>query len=84
MFSNTPVSSQRANVGPSHLPRLTAAQEKSRTASELMLTEAIMDLDGETAGPMLGRLLAHRFGAQAAESIGDRIAREAHLCARGQ
>lgn len=64
-------------------PRLTAAQARARAASELMLIDALQGLDSETIGPMVGRLLTDRFGAEDAERIGDRIAREAHLCGRG-
>ena len=64
-------------------PRPTAAQVRSRTNCELMMIDALQGLDSETIGPMVGRLLADRFGADTAERIGDRIAREAHLCGRG-
>ena len=63
-------------------PRPTAAQTRNATAAEAMLTEAMRDVRAENLPELLAGVLVSRFGAVAAERIGERVGTLAHMAGR--
>lgn len=75
------VSTNEAPLPPSPL-LLTQAQRRNHTAAEFLLSEGLELLrDDEVPGILTSALVA-RFGAEAAERIGETVGRLGHLAAR--
>lgn len=77
------VASNEVPLPPSTLI-LTQLQRRNHTTAEFLLTEGLELLrDDEVPGILTAALVA-RFGAEAAERIGERVGRLGHLAARNE